>query len=41
LRIESIVDRRVDLQTIDFSTGAGAPYNFSVLVDPDGTLTLD
>jgi hypothetical protein len=41
LRIESIVDRRVDLQTIDFSTGAGTPYNFSVLVDPEGTLTLD
>jgi len=41
LRIESIVDRRVDLQTIDFSTGAGATHNFSVLVDPDGTLTLD
>jgi hypothetical protein len=41
LRIENIVDRRVDLQTIDFSTGAGTPYNFSVLVDPEGTLTLD
>ena len=40
LRIESIVGRRVDLQTIDFSHGAGSTHNFSVLVDPDGSLTL-
>ena len=39
LRIESIVGRRVDLQTIDFSTGAGSTHNFSVLVAPDGTLS--
>ena len=40
LRIESIVGRRVDLQTVDFSTGARPTHNFSVLVSPDGTLTL-
>jgi len=40
LRIESIVGRRVDLQTIDFSTGATPTHDFSVLVEPDGTLTL-
>src|SRR3984893_13329454 len=40
LRIEKIVHRRVYLQTIDFSTGARPTHNFSVLVAPDGTLTL-
>ena len=40
LRIEKIVGRRVYLQTIDFSTGARPTHNFSVLVAPDGTLTL-
>jgi len=40
LRIEKIVGRRVYLQTVDFSTGARPVHNFSVLVAPDGTLTL-
>jgi hypothetical protein len=40
LRIESIVGRRVYLQTVDFSTGARPSHNFSVMVAPDGTLTL-
>lgn len=40
LRIEKIVGRRVYLQTVDFSTGARPTHNFSVLVAPDGTLTL-
>ena len=40
LRIENIVGRRIHLQTIDFSTGARPTHNFSVLVAPDGTLTL-
>ena len=40
LRIESIVGRRVDLQTVDFSTGARPTHDFTVLVSPDGTLTL-
>ena len=40
LRIESIVGRRVALQTVDFSTGARPTHDFSVLVSPDGTLTL-
>jgi len=40
LRIENIVGRRVHLQTVDFSTGAMRTHNFSVLIAPDGTLTL-
>jgi hypothetical protein len=40
LRIESIVGRRVNLQTVDYSTGARPTHNFSVLVAPDGTLTM-
>jgi hypothetical protein len=40
LRIENIVSRHVYLQTVDFSTGARPTHNFSVLVAPDGTLTL-
>jgi hypothetical protein len=40
LRIESIADRHVYLQTVDFSTGAKPTHNFRVLVAPDGTLTL-
>jgi hypothetical protein len=40
LRIESIDGRRVYLQTVDFSTGARPTHNFSVLVAPDGTLSL-
>jgi hypothetical protein len=40
LRIENIVGRHVNLQTVDFSTGARPTHNFSVLVAPDGTLTL-
>ena len=40
LRIENIVGRRIYLQTVDFSTGARPTHNFSVLVAPDGTLTL-
>jgi hypothetical protein len=40
LRIEKIVGRHVYLQTTDFSTGARPTHNFSVLVAPDGTLTL-
>ena len=40
LRIENIVGRCVDLQTVDFSTGARPTHNFSVLAALDGTLTL-
>ena len=40
LSIENIVGRHIHLQTIDFSTGARPTHNFSVLVAPDGTLTL-
>ena len=39
-RIESIADRHVYLQTVDFSTEARPTHNFRVLVAPDGTLTL-
>jgi len=40
LRIERIVGRRVYLQITDFSTGSRPTHNFSVLVAPDGALTL-
>ena len=40
LRIENIVGRHVQLQTVDFSTGARPTHNFSVLVAPDGTVSL-
>jgi hypothetical protein len=40
LRIENIVGRRVYLQAVAFSTGARPTHDFSVLVAPDGTLTL-
>jgi hypothetical protein len=39
-RIENIVGRRVYLQTVDFSIGARPTHNFSVLVAPDGTVSL-